>query len=715
MTVAERDVLTQPERRIEGQRKVTGAASFAADLRRPNMLHAAFTWSPHPHARVVSIDTRRARAMPGVRAVLTGPDVAPARFGRRVQDWPVLAWDRVRFVGDRVAAVAADTAEQARAAAAAIDAVYAPLPALFSPEEALAADAAVIHPERDAYRLIGPALLPRPHPNMQARVTHEHGDVEAGFARAAAVFEHTFEASRIFAGYLEPHAAIVWCEGARTRVITTNKGPFVLREQLATALGLDAGSIDVATGDIGGDFGGKGLSLDEFALYFLARATGRPVRSELRYADELRIAGTRRAARVRLRTGIDAEGRITAHEANVLYDGGAYAAGGAGPHLVPSDMATLNPYHVPAARIEVVGAYTNAVPGGSVRAPGQQQIVFAADSHLDAIARAIGADPLSFRERNLAAPGEPNAVGIAWPGSSLPHVIAELRREAGTAPERAGGRGRGVSIGVRHIGRGRATVTLTLGTDGRVGVVTGLPEQGTGVFTAMQRIVARELGLPADRVDVRVDSTDMTSEDLGHGGSRSTPVHGSAALDGARRLRAVVAERAPGSAWDEAAARLGPLVVSGSSDQQVRGYSCYAQCIDVRVDTSTGQVAIENALLIADVGTVINPVAVRGQLEGGFVFGLGAALMEQVIVRDGRVLDGELGDYKLPTMADVPPLRVIPFQGEGGPGPFGAKSVGELSNPGVPPAVANAIADATGVRLTSLPLTAEKIHAALER
>lgn len=698
------DVLSTPERRIEGRDKVTGVAEYAADLRRDGMLHAAFVGSPHAHARVVRVDTSAARAVPGVRAVLTGADVRPARFGRRLQDWPVLAWDRVRFVGDRVAAIAADTAAAAEEAARLVDVEYEELPAVLDAEEALKAGAPDIHPDAAEETLLGGARTPLAR-NVQGRVTHEHGDVDAAFASAAHVFEHTFVVPRVHQGYIEPRAALVWLEGETIHVVTTNKAPFSLRDHLAGTFGIPAERFVVHTPHVGGDFGGKGLSIDEFALVFLARATGRPVRALMRYADELQISNTRHAGTIRLRTGFDRDGRITAHEARVVFDGGAYAAGKPTPALIPGDGTfTLAGYRVPASRIEVVCAYTNQLPGGNARAPGQPQVNFAAESHLDIAARELGIDPLAMRERNAIHAGGTDVLGAEWHDSELPRVLETLRREMRWDEGSAEGRGRGIALGARHVGRGTTSMELTLGKDGAVMVRTGVTDQGGGALTMIQRVVAQELGVGTEQVRVEQVDTATSARDPGVGGSRVTTVHGNAALDGARKLKAA---RASGQAL--------PVTVTGKAEQNAHAFATYAYGIEAEIDRETGAIHITDALLVADVGTVINPIAVRGQMEGAFAYGLGQALMEELVVQDGHVVTTNLGDYKIPTIADVPPLRLVLLTDAKGPGPFGAKSVGELANPAVCAAVANAIADACGARLFSLPLTAEKVFAALSK
>jgi CO/xanthine dehydrogenase Mo-binding subunit len=705
-------ILDAPERRIEGESKVTGRARYAADMRRDGMLHGAILRSPYAHARIASIDVSAARALPGIRAVVTGADVRPARLGRNIQDWPVLAWERVRFVGDRVAAVAADTREQADEALARIEVDYEELPAVFDPDSAVAADAPILHPDAAEERVLRDRPK-TPHPNVHGYARHEHGDVDAGFASAARVFEHVFDVPRVFQGYIEPRASLVWLEGDVVRVVTTNKAPFSLRDQMAATLGIPKDRIVVDAGFIGGDFGGKGLSPDEYVLYFLARASGRPVRLVNRYADDLRATNTRHAARIRLRTGVDARGRILAHDARVVFDGGAYAAGKPVATVLPGEaLATLVGYRVPAARVEALSVYTNTVPAGHMRAPGQPQNTFASESHVDLIAREMGIDPLEMRMRNAIRTGDTDIHGHEWHASAVPEVLETLRREIGPETPRGPGRGRGIALGARGTGRGKASVRLTVMPDASVEILTGISDQGGGAHTMMQRVAAAELGLAPERIRVRRGSTDQVPVDPGVGGSRVTPVVGGATLVGARALRERLEQLAPGASAEERlrrAAAAGDVSVVGEQDLAAQGHSSYAYAVDVEVDRETGALRIREVILVADVGTVINPVALRGQLVGAFAFGLGQALFEEMRVEDGVVVNPNLGDYKLPTIADVPAVRIVLLTGDKGPGPFGAKSVGELTNPGIAPAIANAVHDAAGVRVTSLPITAEKV------
>jgi CO/xanthine dehydrogenase Mo-binding subunit len=707
-------ILDRPERRIDGDAKTTGAAKYTADLDVPGALQAAFVRSPYPHARIVSVDTGRARSLAGVRAVLTGADVRGQRLGRRLQDWPVLCWDRVLFVGDRVAAVAADTREIADEAVRLIDVEYEELPALIEMEEALRSDAPALHPDAATYRFLEgrgdrPAV---PHTNHQGHVVESHGDVAAAFARAARIFEHEFETPRIHQAALEPRAAIVWLERDLVRVVSTNKAPFNLRDQMAATLGLAKERIVVDNGTIGGDFGGKGLSTDEFVLYHLAKATGRPVRAVTRYADELTTTNPRHASRIRLRTGVDADGRIVAHDSHALFDGGAYAAGKPTVRLlVEGGVSTLEGYRVPAARHEAATVYTNNVPGGHMRAPGQPQNVFASESHLDLIARELGISPLELRRRNVARAGDPTTSGEPWHGPDLAALLDRAASEIGADQHRPRGRGIGFAIGIRHVGRGSTTISLRLDRDGTIEVRTGVGDQGGGQHTLIQRIVAAALEIDPLTVRVRRLSTEGP-QDPGIGGSRVTPVHGGAALAAAQALKAKLAGRSVADAARALGAGDG-MEVSAKFDAIAADHGACAQAIEVAVDVETGAVRVLQAVLAVDVGQVINPVGLRGQLEGGFVYGLGMALTEDLALEDGRVRAANLGDYKLPTIADVPPLRIVHLSDGHGAGPYGARSAGELVNPGVPAAVANAVQDASGARVHTLPVTAERVWNAL--
>jgi CO/xanthine dehydrogenase Mo-binding subunit len=743
-TTIARPVVTpfsDPETRLDGRLKVTGAARYLADRVPADSLWLAVVRSPYPHARIASVSTEVARAMPGVRAVLSGTDVRGIHFGRRLQDWPILAWDRARFIGDRVAAVAAEAPAQAAAAAAAIEVEYEELPAILSIEDAIADGAPVLHPEAAQYSYLGGRRPAVAHPNIQGHTLAVKGDpdIEAALGRAARVFEGRFTAARQHQGHIEPHGASAWIgTDGLVHVLTTNKSPFSLRNQLAAAFGIRPDEIEVDSGFIGGDFGGKGLSLDEALCVVLARATGRPVSAVMSYADELQAANPRHGATITLRTGIDRSGRIVAHAAEYRLDGGAYAAAKPMPELTPpGPLATLSAYDIENVRVEATVYYTNTVPAGHMRSPGEVQAAFAGESHIDMIAAAIGLDPIAFRRLNAAREGTTDVAGrpIRHPRAVELLDLLEADRVERSAsgvpaqPIASGGswrRGRGVALTARHMEGGRMTVRLRAHADGTIEIRTGIPDQGGGAHTMMARVAASALDLSVERFRVTLETTATGAADLGVGASRVTFVGSRATAAAADALRSEVLrrarERAGGRAvrtFDEAMAATGEAWVdaegsfdSAAHDDEPQDFNVAAYAIEVEVDERTGAVRIVDAFLAGDVGTIINPISHRGQVDGGFAFGIGAALLEELGFDDGRVTTVHLGDYKLPTFLDVPRLRTGFLHAEGR-GAFGAKMAGELSVSGVAPAVANAVADAVGARVTDLPLSPERVLDAL--
>jgi CO/xanthine dehydrogenase Mo-binding subunit len=740
-------LLLEPEERAEGHLKVRGAARYAADASMPGMLWSATLYASAPHARIVSLDASAARQMPGVHAVLTGVELGSTLWGRRIRDWPLLAVDRVRFVGDRVAVVAAETPALAEAAVRAIEVEYEELPAVFDPLEALRDDAPTLHPMGDSYALFGPgSRAPRSHPNVQGSqiVRKDDAEIELVFAQAARVFEHTLTTPREHQGFIEPPASLLWIDSQKVvHVVCTNKMPFGLRDQLVTVAGLGELQIDVDANYVGGDFGGKGQVYNELLSYFLAQTTGRPIKSVLSYTESLTTHNSRHRSRMNLRSAIDADGRFLAHAMDVIFDGGAYAATKIGPGVLPGGVFQgMAPYRIPHVRMEARAVYTNTMPGGIMRSPGELQGVWAAESHVDMIARELGMDPIEFRLKNVVRSGDTDVTGATVHVPQGAAVLQRLRQEIAAHPPLAG-RGRGIGLGTRHVGDGRSQMRVRLLPDARIEVETGLPDQGAGSHTVARRVVAAALGVDVGRVAVSYASTLGGVFDAGAGGSKSTHSIGAVAVQTGTELKqrleelaaevmgwpageihlqgdrfVVGAERVP---FEQVAARIGrgqTVEVEGTHvpdpehGDDVGNANFTAFAIEVQVDSDTGQVTLTDVLQVADVGTIINPVAHDGQLKGGFAFGLGAGMMEDLAIADGRVLTPSLGEYKLPTQMDMPPYRVVHVESVG-PGPFGAKMAGELSNCAVAPAIANAVADAVGARIFDLPITSEAVLRAL--
>ncbi len=706
--------LATREERIEARLKVRGVARYAADASMPDMLWSAILYSPLPHARITRVDARAARAMPGVHAVLTGDDLGDVLWGRRIRDWPLLARDRVRFIGDRVAVVAAESPDIAECAIQAIEVEYEELPAVFDPLEALDPDAPVLHETGDAYALFGAGQrAPRTHPNVQGTqaVHKDDTDIDAIFASAAHVFEHTLTTPREHQGFIEPPGSLLWIDADDVvHVVCTNKMPFGLRDQLVAVAGVDEQRIDVDANFIGGDFGGKGQVYSELLSYYLARQTGRPIKSVMSYAESLTTHNSRHWSHMTLRSALDADGHFLAHTMDVVFDGGAYAATKIGPGVLPGGVFQgMAPYRVPHVRMAARAVYTNSVPGGIMRSPGELQGVWAAESHVDMIARELGMDPIEFRLRNVTRDGDADVTGSKAHVPQGPAVLTRLKDELA---ERSlpPGHGLGVGLGTRHVGDGRSQMRLTLLPDARVQVEVGLPDQGAGSHTVAQRVVAAALGVSSSRVSVRYASTLDGVFDSGAGGSKSTHAIGAVAMQtGAelkQRLQELAAEvmgwpadsihlsedrfvaGAESASFEDVAQRIargGQVQVDGTHNPEpghadgVGNANFTAFAIEVAVDVETGQVRIVDVLQVADVGTIINPVAHEGQLRGGFGFGFGAAVMEDLATQDGRVLTPSLGEYKLPTQMDMPPYRLAYVESVG-PGPFGAKMAGELSN-----------------------------------
>ena len=462
------------------------------------------------------------------------------------------------------------------------------------------------------------------------------------------------------------------------------------------------------------------------------------------YADELQASNSRHSAIMTLRTAVSRDGMFLAHQSEAIVDGGAYAAGKVAPNLVVPVHNTLTAYHIPVTRLEVKAVYTNSIPGGSMRAPGDPQSMFASECHVDMIAQELRLDPIELRRRNAIHDGEPSVTGEHVRRARAIEVLDALEGESGWGTPLAPGHGRGVSLGVRHIGAGATSVVIQLLPGGQVEVQTGVADQGGGAHTVLRRVAAAVMSVDPRRVVIRHCDTAGPAPDPGVGGQRITHVLGRAAQAGAVEMKARLEELAAetmgwpagqvrlegdrfvtassSASFDEVADQIvrgAPVEVTGAYDSQHKpgepgDFEFAGYVVEAEVDRETGAVQIHDVLLVADVGTIINPVAHQGQLEGGLMFGIGAALMEELKVQDGQITTLTLGDYKVPCAMDTPPFRTVLLRDPSGPGPLGAKAAGELTNTSVAPAVANAVA-ACGARVTHMPLTAERVLEALDR
>ena len=745
-------VIGQPVGHTEGPEKVTGRAVYPADLSLPGMLWAKVLRSPFPHARIRSIDTSRARDLPGVHAVLTAADLPDVRVGRMVKDIPLLARDRVLFVGDKVAVVAAEDQDIAEEALLLIEVDYEELPAVFDPVQAVQSDAPVLHEDFGSYEMgrVPLHMPPGTSPpadvssNLFSRRSSSKGDIEDGFAQADLVFEHTFTLPMVHQAYLEPHACVVHIDDQdRVQVWANNKTPHVLRQQLADAVGLALEHFRVNVAYIGGDFGGKGGPLEVPLIYFLAKATGRPVKHVRTYMEEFMASNPRHPGVITIRSGVMRDGTLVARQVKAVWNSGAYAgfkpAGSIPANEVPG------PYRIPHVYVEADCVYTNTEPRGHARAPGGPQAVFAGESHMDMIAKELGMDPLEFRLKNVLQEGDASPLGHEWHDVRAEEMLRAAAKAIGWDNPKAGPNvGRGLALFDHPIGSGTSSATVAVEADGSAVLYSPTFDTGTGIHTILRQLVAEELTLPLERVGVVTVNTDEAPADAGIGGSRVTNVAGQAALQAVQqvrqRLTEVAAEllevpqdrvrlRAGQFTTDEAGgpsisltevaaigiAQGGPVSAHVAyQGERAHVTSFCAEAAEVEVDPETGQVTLQKFIVAVDSGTILNPITYQGQIAGGAVFGLGYALMEEMPVEEGRVQTVHFGDYKIPTMRDIPQLTTIFIEEGEGPTPYQGKAVGETANCPVAAAVANAVADAVGARITALPVTAEKVLAALK-
>ena len=736
----------KPVTRIEGPAKVAGEALYPADLRVPGALWAKAARSPLPHARIVRVDTSRAARLPGVRAVLTAADVSPALMGVRLRDMPILAGDRVRFIGEKVAVVAAEDPDTAEEAVHLIDVEYEELPAVFDPLEALKPDAPILHRDLASY-----AGLPQPvdgPTNLFSRLTYAKGDLAEGFAQADHVFEHHFSLQMVHQAYMEPHACLVDIDDqGRVQVWVNNKTPHPLRRQLAEAWGMQPEQVRINVTEIGGDFGGKGSFKDVPVVYYLAKATGRPVRMLMSSTEEFLAGNPRHPGVITIRSGMKKDGTLVARQAHAVFNSGAYGAFKPVPAVNMPGVSHLGgSYRVDHMLVEADCVYTNTVPCGYFRAPGGPQAVFAAECHMDMIAQEMGLDPLELRLKNVLREGDTSPRGRRWrevKGEETIRAAAEAANWTGPKP---GPRyGRGMAVHNHSTGEGDSSAIIAVDETGAVTLYSPTFDTGTGIHTVLRQLVAEELTLPLEAVHVVAADTDVTPFDIGIGASRVTHVAGVAAYRAAgevrQRLAAVAAallERPeqeivlrdggfaaegapePSVSFAEAAALAvqagGPLRVQAEfrSENAVDVTSFCVQVAEVEVDPETGQVRVHRFVNAVDSGTVLNPIGHRGQVCGGIVQGLGYALSEEMPVEEGRVAALHFGDYKIPTARDIPELVEVVLESASGPIPYQGKSIGETTNCPTAAAVANAVADAVGVRINDLPITAEKVLAALK-
>lgn len=743
--------------RVDAVAKVTGAAQFAGDLRLPGMAYGRVLRSPYAHARIATIDTSDAERLPGVIAVMTGQNL-PSRdpfYGHALKDRPVLAIDRVRFVGEPVAAVAAEDPAIADEAITLIDVAYEELPLAVSIEAALASGAPHLHDtislRAGLFHGLGEIRL------EPGNVCYHHafarGDVGRLFDEAAIVVEGEYTFPAVYQYALEPHTTIAqWTGDDDLTVWSSCQHPFLVRAELADLFGLSVGDVRVVVPYLGGGFGSKSYTKMEPITASLARIAGRPVRIA-NSVDEAMVTTRRHGMQAWMRTAATADGCLLAREVRAWFDTGAYADNG--PRVVATGAdAAPGPYRWEGITIDAWGVYTNTSPAGSYRAFGASHLQWCGELQIDEIGRRCGLDALQMRQRNLLRRGESVRPG----GKPLDaDLVGDIERVARSldwqSPKPDGIVGRGMSVGLLAAGAHPvSTAAIRMEADGGVTLLVSSTEVGQGARTVFGQIVAEELAIPLEQVRVLGGDTRVTPYDRSTGASRSTTLAGMAVLRAAADLRSqllAIAARCfelppealevrEGAVWHEGESipypglikshfgMVGGELIGHGEVRPEQGSGSYAEgpvfwevCIggaEVAVDPATGRVDLRKVVSVADVGRALNPRQVEAQEMGGAMQGIGNALHEEMLFdATGTLANATLYEYHVPTIADMPREFVSNIvENADGPGPYGAKGVGEGALAGVAAAIATALADA-GVALHELPATPERIWRALSR
>ncbi|MBI2985539.1 MAG: xanthine dehydrogenase family protein molybdopterin-binding subunit [Deltaproteobacteria bacterium] len=738
--MATKKVVGNPTPRVEGEDKVTGRAKYAVDVTLPGMLWGKLLRSPIPYGRIKHIDVSRALELPGVKTVITGEDVTGLKIGRRVYDMPILADGVVRFIGEKVAAVAAESEPVAEEALDLIEVEYEDLEPVLDPVRAMEPSAPLLHPDVMSYKGL-PEKLESPSNDFIYK-TWKKGDISVGFKQADLIVENTFATKTVHQAYIEPHSCVVQVnESGGAEIWSCSKVPYAIREQVANAVQISPEKLVVHPVYIGGDFGGKGDFMDTAVCYFLSRKSGRPVKMVMDYGEEFLAGNPRHASIVKVKTGVKRDGTLVAHHLEFVFDSGAYGAfkpNGLlnGPHLSPG------PYKIPHVFIEEHMVYTNKVPCGHMRAPGDPQGFFANESQMDLAARRLGMEPVEFRKKNLMHDGDISPTGETIDFIKAEDTLKKALQEAGYYKPKPKNVGRGIAMVQWEVNGGQGSVALRIDEKGTVTLSSAMLDQGAGTYTLLCEIVAEELKVPLEQIRIETLDTSQGIKDTGVGGSRTTRVYGNAAYEAAVKAVAEVKKSAAqhmGCSPDELVlaggavlhkraerrmtypelvkAKGSPISVLGSySDtSKVHEASMCAQIAEVEVDPETGQVKLRKYISAHNTGTVLNPLMHQGQIEGGAVMGIGYALMEHLMIEDGKVATAHFGDYKIPTIQDIPPMKTVVTEIPKGPGPYNSMAIGETSNIPVAAAIANAVEDAVGVRIKDLPITAEKVFEALRK
>lgn len=754
VTVGGPTVVSGPDRsirRTDAAQKLRGTASFVGDLVVPRMLHAQVLRSPVPHARIVSVDLTDALAVPGVVTILTGADLPGdgGRYGHAIKDRPIVAKEKVRFVGEPVAAVAALDESSAAAAVRAISIEYEELPAAGTLEAAMAAGAPQLHTgEAEEGRFHGLGPLPPRDGNICYRYKIGWGALADAFAEAAFVVEGEYTFPAVYQYAMETHSVVASWVGSEVTIWATCQHPFLVRAEIADLFEIPTSQVRVIVPFLGGGFGSKSYTKMEPIAVALARKAGRPVRIVNR-VDESMVTSRRHNMRCWMRTAAKADGQLLARDVRISLDTGAYADNGPRVTATAGD-AGPGPYRWSAASVDAACVYTNTPPSGSYRAFGAAHLQWIGEQQVDEVAARAGVDRLEIRRRNLLRPGEVVRPGAKPLDADLVGDVEKAAEAIGWSRPRDPDTGVGLSVGLLAAGaQPVSNALIRMEADGRAVIFVGTSELGQGAWTVLPQIAAQELSMPVERIRVRGTDTLFTPYDRSTGASRSTTLAGLAVQRATMRVRDGLFEIAS-ELWqipvDQLRAEDGSVVggqrslsypelltrrfgrssgeLTGHGEVRPHGNESFAAgpvfwevCVaaaEVRVDPETGLVRVLRTATVADVGKAINPQLVERQDHGATLQGIGNALCEEMIFEDGRLMNDTLLDYRIPTTLDVPEeMLSVLVENADGPGPYGDKGCGEGGLAGSLAAIVTALASVSGP-IYELPLTPERVWRAIQ-
>ncbi len=729
---------TRPVRH-DGIDKVTGDAKYGADIFPQGVLYGKILRSPYAHAMIKSIDVSAAKKLQGVKAIVTGNDLLPPGEDKEIKVGEAtknlkyireatLATKKVLYIGHPVAAVAADNPHIAEEAISLIKVTYEQISHSLTALDGIRKDAAILHPNTRS-KTVGNGTKPT---NIEDHIIHEKGDIEKGFAEADIIIEREFNTATVHQGYIEPHNTTVkWTNDGRVQIWCSTQGPFDIRDETAAILGIPVSKVKLTPMEIGGGFGGKFSAYASPVAAHLSRKSGHPVRIIHTRSEDLEATGPTPGSYIKCKIGASKEGKIIAAYAYLAYEAGAYP-----DSMVASGAKCIfASYEIPNAKIEAVGVHVNKPSTAAYRAPGATNAAFASETIVDEICTTLKIDPVEFRLQNASKEGTRRVDGPIFPKIGCVEVLEAIKNHPHYQAPLEKNVGRGVAIGFWFNYGGQSSCTINVNSDGTCGLVEGSPDIG-GTRTSIAMQAAEVLGIPVEDFNPMVVDTDTVGFTEGTGGSRTTFATGWAAIEAARDVKSQMIQRAA-EIWDvdqnsvnyengiiksakhqmsfkELAGELGStggLIVGKSTINPAgEGGGFAGNIVDLKIDSETGKIDILRFTAIQDVGTAVHPSYVEGQMQGGSVQGIGWALNEEYFMtNEGRMANSTLLDYRMPIAMDVPLIDTVIVEVPNPGHPYGVRGVGEVNIVPPPAAIANAINNATGLRMTELPMKPNKL------